>query len=109
VRWLVCSLVPVLSGVYAIQALHALVVTGLNVGTALYVEQIVPERLRSTAQSTVVMVGSSVGGVISSVIGGVIVDRFGVDTLFMIGGAGALLWVWAGRGLLTSRTAVDAT
>ena len=35
VRWLVCALVPTLSGVYAVQALHALVVTGLNVGTAL--------------------------------------------------------------------------
>ena len=108
VRWLVCSLVPVLSGVYAVQALHALVVTGLNVGTALYVEQIVPERLRSTAQSTVVMVGSSVGGVLSSVIGGAVVDRFGVDTLFFIGGTGALAWVWAGRHLLASRGAVAA-
>jgi len=102
VRWLVCSLVPALSGVYAVQALHALVVTGLSVGTALYVEQIVPERLRSTAQSTVVMVGSSVGGVLSSTIGGVVVDRFGVDTLFMIGGAGALLFTWAGRELLSA-------
>jgi PPP family 3-phenylpropionic acid transporter len=100
IRWLVCSLVPALSGVYAIQALHALVVTGLNVGTALYVEQIVPERLRSTAQSSVVMVGSSLGGVLSSVIGGVVVDRFGVDTLFMAGGIGALLWAWTGRHLV---------
>lgn len=67
VRWVVCALVPTLSGVYPVQALHALVVTGLNVGTALHVERIVPARLRSTAQSTVVMVGSSVGGVLSTI------------------------------------------
>ena len=102
VRWLVCALVPTLSGVYPVQGLHALVVTGLNVGTALYVEQIVPERLRSTAQSTVVMVGSSVGGVLSSVLGGVIVDRWGVDRLFLIGGIGAIAWVLGARRLLST-------
>ena len=61
-----------------------------------------PERLRSTAQSTVVMVGSSVGGVLSSVIGGVVVERFGVDTLFLAGGLGALGWVFASSRLLES-------
>lgn len=100
VRWVVCALVPSLPGVYAVQALHALVVTGLNVGTALYVEQIVPERLRSTAQSTVVMVGISIGGALSNVIGGVIVDRFGVDALFLVGGLGAIAWSLGGRRLL---------
>ena len=84
IRWVVCALVPTLSGVYPVQALHALVVTGLNVGTALYVEQIVPVRLRSTAQSTVVMVGSSVGGVLSSVIGGA--DRGGMGRRCLIPG-----------------------
>jgi PPP family 3-phenylpropionic acid transporter len=101
VRWLVCALVPTLAGVYPVQALHALVVTGLNVGTALYVEQIVPERLRSTAQSTVVMVGISVGGALSNVIGGAIVERWGVDALFLTGGIGAIAWVvLGGRRLL---------
>jgi PPP family 3-phenylpropionic acid transporter len=100
VRWLVCALVPSLAGVYAIQALHALVVTGLNVGTALYVEQIVPARLRSTAQSTVVMVGMSIGGVLSTTLGGFIVDALGVDALFLAGGLGALGWVLVGRRML---------
>jgi PPP family 3-phenylpropionic acid transporter len=100
VRWVVCALVPSLAGVYAIQALHALVVTGLNVGTALYVEQIVPARLRSTAQSTVVMVGMSIGGVLSTMLGGFMVDAVGVDPLFLAGGAGALGWVLVGRRML---------
>jgi MFS family permease len=101
VRWLACALVPTLAGVYALQTLHALVVTGLNVGTALYVEQIVPARLRSTAQSTVVMVGMSIGGVLSTTLGGVIVDRAGIDPLFLAGGLGALGWVAVGRRMLT--------
>jgi PPP family 3-phenylpropionic acid transporter len=100
VRWVVCALVPTLAGVYAVQALHALVVTGLNVGTALYVERIVPARLRSTAQSTVVMVGSSVGGVLSTTLGGFVVDRWGVDALFLAGGVGALCWVLGAGRLL---------
>jgi PPP family 3-phenylpropionic acid transporter len=109
VRWVVCALVPTLAGVYPVQALHALVVTGLNVGTALYVERIVPQRLRSTAQSTVVMVGSSIGGVLSATLGGFVVDRWGVDVLFLAGGAGALCWVLgAGRLLETPSASVLA-
>jgi PPP family 3-phenylpropionic acid transporter len=100
-RWVVCALVPALPAVYAIQVLHALVVTGLNVGTALYVEQIVPARLRSTAQSTVVMVGMSIGGVLSTTLGGVIVDHAGIDRLFLAGGLGALAWVVVGRRMLS--------
>ena len=105
VRWVVCALVPTLAGVYPVQALHALVVTGLNVGTALYVERIVPARLRSTAQSTVVMVGSSVGGVLSTTLGGFVVDRWGVDVLFLVGGAGALSWVLVAGRLLEQPSA----
>jgi PPP family 3-phenylpropionic acid transporter len=104
VRWVVCALVPTLAGVYPVQALHALVVTGLNVGTALYVERIVPARLRSTAQSTVVMVGSSVGGVLSTTLGGFVVDRWGVDVLFLAGGIGALSWVLGAGRLLEKQS-----
>lgn len=108
VRWLVCALVPTLAGVYPVQALHALVVTGLGVGTALYVEQIVPARLRSTAQTTVVMVGSSIGGALSTTLGGLFLDRVGVDALFLAGGAGALVWAVAAGRLLEQDTAVPS-
>lgn len=99
-RWLICALVPSLPAIYPVQALHALVVTGLNVGTAMHVEQIVPERLRSTAQSAVVMVGISIGGALSNSLGGVVVDRFGVDALFLGCGLGALAWALGGKRLL---------
>ena len=99
-RWVVCALVPTLPGVYAVQVLHAVVVTGLMVGTALYVEQIVPARLRATAQGTVVMLGSSVGGVLSSALGGLVLERFGVDWLYLTFGLGAVGWALTGRSLL---------
>jgi PPP family 3-phenylpropionic acid transporter len=95
-RWTICALTPSLMYVYPVQALHALVVTGLGVGTAMHAERIVPPRLRSTAQSSVVMVGASIGGVLSTILGGYVVDHAGVDTLFLVGGLGGLGWaVWA--------------
>jgi hypothetical protein len=51
----------------------------------------VPPTLRSTGQSLVIMAGSSAGGVISSVLGGVVVDVYGIDTLYFAGGLGGLL------------------
>ena len=91
-RWLVCACLPSLTFVYPMQLFHALLVTGLGVGTSLYVERVVPGRLRSTGQALVVMVGASIGGVASSTLGGAIVDRFGVDPLYFGYGAGAMLW-----------------
>ena len=95
-RWIGCACAPSLAYAYPLQLLHALVVTGLNVGTALHVEQIVPGRLRSTGQALVVMVMVSVGGMLSSTLTGAALDRFGVDPVYFAGGAGALLWavVW---------------
>jgi PPP family 3-phenylpropionic acid transporter len=91
-RWLICSCLPSLTFVYPVQLIHALVVTGISVGTSLYVEQVVPGRLRATAQALAVMMGSSIGGVASSAIAGSIMDRYGVNALYFGYGAGALLW-----------------
>jgi PPP family 3-phenylpropionic acid transporter len=91
-RWIACAGAPTLAYAYPVQLLHALVVTGLGVGTALHVEQIVPGRLRSTAQALTVMVGSSLGGMLSSVLCGAALDRFGVDPVYFAGGAGGVLW-----------------
>jgi hypothetical protein len=44
-RWLICSLVSDLSVIYALQLLHGVVIAGLFVGSALYAESAVPERL----------------------------------------------------------------
>ena len=50
VRWTTCALTDNLELIYAAQLLHGAVVTGLLVGGPLYLEQVVPDRLRSTAQ-----------------------------------------------------------
>jgi PPP family 3-phenylpropionic acid transporter len=107
-RWVACGLAPSLSYVYPVQAAHALVVTGLNVGSALYVEQLVPARLRSTAQSTLVMVGSSVGGMLSTMLGGLIVDHAGVNTLYLGAGLGALAFTAYGQRLIELRPVAEA-
>jgi PPP family 3-phenylpropionic acid transporter len=106
-RWIVCALAPSLAYVYPAQTAHALVVTGLNVGSVLYVEQIVPARLRSTAQSTLVMVGSSVGGMLSTSLGGIVVDHAGVNTLYLGAGIGAFAWAFCAQRLLHARPASD--
>ena len=91
-RWVVCASLPALTYAYPVQLLHALMITGTLVGTALHVEQIVPARLRSTAQAAVTMAGASIGGVLSSVLGGAIVDRFGIDLLYFAFGSAGLAW-----------------
>jgi len=90
-RWLVCSLVGDLSVMYVLALLHGVVIAGLFVGSALYVESVVPERLRSTGQGLLAMIGFSCAGVISNVGGGLLLEHFGVDAPYRIGGIGALL------------------
>jgi len=90
-RWLVCSLAGDLSVMYVLQLLHGVVVAGLFVGSALYVEAAVPERLRSTGQGLLAMIGFSFAGVISNVSGGLLLEHFGPDALYRVAGIGALL------------------
>jgi MFS family permease len=67
------------------------VIAGLFVGAALYVESVVPERLRSTGQGLLAMVGFSCAGVFSNVCGGLLLEHFGPDAPYRIGGIGALV------------------
>jgi PPP family 3-phenylpropionic acid transporter len=90
-RWLTCSLVGDLSAIYALQLLHGVVVAGLFIGSALYVEAAVPERLRSTGQGLLAMIGFSCAGVFSNVAGGMLLEHLGPDALYRVAGTGALL------------------
>ena len=76
-RWLVCSLVSDLSVMYALQLLHGVVIAGLFVGSALYVEAAVPERLRSTGQGLLAMIGFSCRGGVLEHLGGLLLEHFG--------------------------------
>jgi len=55
-RWLVCGLSSDLTWIFAIQILHGITVAGLLLGAPLYVDAVVPERLRSTGQGMLAMI-----------------------------------------------------
>jgi MFS family permease len=74
-----------------VQLLHGVNVTGLIIGASLYVEAVVPERLRSTAQGALSMVGVSLGGVCSSLAAGWLIEHVGPTAPARAGGIGALV------------------
>ncbi len=91
VRWILSALVadPVIF--FAAQALHGVMVVGLNLGSPLYLDVVAPEKLRSTAQGVLSMVGSGLAGVLSNLTAGWLVDRTGVDFLYLASGIGSLM------------------
>ncbi len=90
VRWALCALARDLETLYAVQLLHGVVVAGLMLGAPLYLEAVVPQALRSTAQALLATVGIGLGGIISNVAAGWLMDRFGIVAPFFVGGIGAI-------------------
>ena len=90
-RWVVCGFFPESAWVAPAQLLHGAVVAGLILGGPLYVEAVVPERLRSTGQNLLAMVGVSLGGLLSNLGAGALFDAFGADAPYRVGGVGALV------------------
>ncbi len=90
-RWTLCALIsdPIL--LFAVQALHGITVVGLNIGSPLYLDEVAPEKLRSTAQGVLSMVGSGVAGIASNISAGWLIDRSGIDLLYLICGLGSLM------------------
>ena len=66
-------------------------VAGLVIGAPLYVEAVVPERLRSTGQAMLAMIGISVGGISSNLGAGALLEHLGPDAPYVAGGIGALV------------------
>ncbi|MFQ5479267.1 MAG: MFS transporter [Candidatus Binatia bacterium] len=91
VRWLVSALTSNLALIYCVQMLHGLTVMGLILGAPLYVEAVVPKRLRSTGQGILAMVGLSLGGALSNLGSGWLIDGFDARAPALVGGCGALL------------------
>jgi len=89
-RWAVCGFAPDLRWVYAASLLHGVTVTGLVIGAPLYVEAVVPERLRSTGQGILAMFGISIGGISSNLSAGWLLEHIGPDAPYVAGGLGAL-------------------
>jgi PPP family 3-phenylpropionic acid transporter len=90
-RWAVCGFAPDLSWVWPAQLLHGVVVAGLVIGGPLYVDLVVPGRLRSTGQGLFVMLGFGIGGIASNLATGWLIDRYGAALPYAVGGIGALV------------------
>lgn len=90
VRWTLCAFLEDFRLIGALQLLHGVSIAGIVVGIQLYVESVVPARLRSSGQGLVTMVGVSLGGVLSGIVGGALFEGFGIEALYLAGGLGAL-------------------
>jgi MFS transporter, PPP family, 3-phenylpropionic acid transporter len=88
-RWAVCGLSDHLPTIYIAQLLHGVVVAGLMVGGPLYLEAVVPQRLRSTGQTLLSTVGMSLASILSNIISGGLMENVGVRAPYLIGGIGA--------------------
>jgi PPP family 3-phenylpropionic acid transporter len=89
-RWILSALITEPTILFAIQALHGVMVVGLNLGSPLYLDVVAPEKLRSTAQGILSMVGSGLAGILSNLTAGWLVDRSGTDALYLLCGIGSL-------------------
>lgn len=77
VRWGVSGFSDNLTWVYAAQILHGVTVWGIVIGIPLYADRIMPERLRSTGQSLLAMVGISLGSILSNLTTGALTEYLG--------------------------------
>jgi PPP family 3-phenylpropionic acid transporter len=89
-RWAVCGFAPDLRWIYAASLLHGVTVTGLVIGAPLYVEAVIPGRLRSTGQGILAMFGVSIGGISSNLCAGWLLEHLGPHAPYVAGGLGAL-------------------
>jgi PPP family 3-phenylpropionic acid transporter len=90
-RWILCATVSDLYLLALVQTLHGVTVVGLLKGGPLYLDLIAPERLRSTAQSVLSMVGVGIAGIVSNLVSGWLLDSAGIDVLYAATGLGSAL------------------
>ena len=88
-RWFLCAMITDTTLLFAVQALHGVTVVGLNLGSPLYLDVVAPEKLRSTAQGILSMVSAGIAGIVSNASAGWLIDRSGIDLLYLICGVGA--------------------
>ena len=90
-RWLLCAFIDDLQLLSFVQTLHGVTVVGLLMGGPLYLDVVAPERLRSTAQAVLAMVGVGIAGIVSNLGSGWLLDTAGINVLYMATGAGSAL------------------
>jgi PPP family 3-phenylpropionic acid transporter len=106
-RWLVCGLSTDLHVVYLVQMLHGVVVAGLMLGSPLYIDSVVPDHLRSTAQGLLAMAGVGLGAILSNTIAGFLLERAGPSVPYLCGGIGAIALGCCTRRLLPAPVRVS--
>ncbi len=90
-RWTVSGMIEELYLVYAAQALHGAMVAGLLLGGPLYLDAVIPARLRSTGQALLSMVGVAAGGIASNAAAGWLLEHVGPNAPYIASGLGAFI------------------
>ncbi|MBI2358652.1 MAG: MFS transporter [Deltaproteobacteria bacterium] len=91
IRWTVSGLSHDLQVIYPVQILHGVMVTGLILGGPLYLDAVVPGRLRSTAQALLSVIGVGIGGIASNAGAGWLLQHVGADAPYIASGIGSLI------------------
>jgi len=91
VRWSVSGYADDLRWVYPAQALHGVTVFGIVLGAPVYVDAVVPARLRSTGQGLLAMVGVSLGSILSNLSAGWLTEAIGPTAPARVAGVLAAL------------------
>ncbi len=96
-RWMLLarSAPPLL---YAVEFMHGISFALYFPAATAYVQRVVPEKLRGTAQTIFFAFGFGIGGSIGSLIGGRLYDAYGLVPVLTLGGgiltvAGTLMWL----------------
>lgn len=107
-RWAVSGLIDNLYAIYAVQTLHGVMVAGIILGGPLYLDDVVPERLRSTAQGLLSMVGVGIGGIASNAVAGFLLEYGGADAPYVLAGLGSLVLGCLVRWILPAPAKFDS-
>lgn len=91
IRWTTCALTHDLQIILVVQLLHGVGVAGVIVGGPLYLEQVVPERLRATGQSLLSATGFGAGAILSISAAGWLFEHVDASTPYRLAGWGALI------------------
>jgi PPP family 3-phenylpropionic acid transporter len=96
-RWLLSALTHDPELLSLVQTLHGVTVVGLLMGGPLYLDVVTPEKLRSTAQALLSMVGVGIAGIASNLGSGWLLDIAGINALYAATGIastllGCLVW-----------------
>ncbi len=87
VRWTLSGFTDDIGVLAVVQILHGVTIWGLMMGMPVYIDALVPERLRSTGQAAFGFVGAGVGAMASNFTAGWLVDVSGSAAPARAGGA----------------------